>query len=135
MNTTTTSERTKPEETTQLLERYTEAWRSGDAARNMAFHTADTVFHLHDGSAPVQGADAVRTVFALVLTAYPDLHFEAVDVVVGDGHATVQSVMHATVAGRAMAVDAVDVFHLVDGHVSRKDTYLDTLTLRAAAAT
>lgn len=51
-----------------------------------------------------------------------DPRFEAVDVGIGDGHATAQSVMHATVAGRAMAVDAVDVVHELR----------DRLTARAA---
>jgi steroid delta-isomerase-like uncharacterized protein len=112
-----------------LLERYSAAWHAHDVDAIMALHTDDTIFHLHNGGAAAVGAEAVRQAFELVLALYPDLNARRVAVEIGASHAVAQSVMSATSAGRVVDVDAVDVFRIVDGLISRKDTYLDTAVL------
>jgi hypothetical protein len=111
-----------------LLRRYTDAWHRYDLDAIMSMHTDDTVFHLHDGNAADAGADAVREAFQLVLAVYPDLTATQTSVDVGDEHAVVQSIMRSSVGG-VVEAEAVDVFRFVDGLISRKDTYLDTVAL------
>jgi hypothetical protein len=126
---TTGSTVTNLESLADVLERYSAAWHSHDVDAIMALHTHDTVFHLHNGGDAAVGADAVRQAFEFVLALYPDLSARRVGVEFGTSHAVVQSVMSATSAGKVVEVDAVDVFRIVNGLVSRKDTYLDTALL------
>jgi steroid delta-isomerase-like uncharacterized protein len=115
--------------TETLLNQYSDAWHAHDVDRIMAFHTVDTVFQLHNGAPEAVGADAVREAFRFILDIYPDLSATKVRVEIGDAHAVIESVMRATNATTVIEVDAVDVFRFENGHIARKDTYLNTAGL------
>jgi len=112
--------------TDELATAYAEAWARHDLDTIVRWHTPDSVFQLHDGSPPAVGVDEVRSAFALVLAIYPDLAADEVRTHAGPDHLVVESRMRATTDGVERAVDAVDLFQLVDGLIARKDTYLDT---------
>jgi ketosteroid isomerase-like protein len=116
--------------TDELAGAYADAWARHDLDDILRWHTPDSVFQLHDGSPPAKGADAVRSAFALVLAIYPDLAADEVRTYSAPDHLIVESRMRATTDGVERAIDAVDVFLLVDGLIARKDTYLDTAAMR-----
>ena len=132
----------------QLLDRYGAAWNGHDLDAIMAEHTPDSVFHLHADGPPAAGIDAVREAFAATLAQWPDIHFAAEDVRLGDGHATLRWTVTATLAtplelpdantatpsGRQVRFDAVDVLLFEDGRIARKDTYVDSLSLQQQLA-
>lgn len=109
----------------QLAMRYSGAWASHDPDAILALHTEDTVFHIHGGEAPHEGADAVRAAIAEIFATSPDLAFAPRRAHFGDDHFVSEYVVSGTAGGNAFAVDGVDVFTLRDGRVARKDTYLD----------
>jgi steroid delta-isomerase-like uncharacterized protein len=134
--------------TTRLLERYGAAWNGHDLDAIMAEHTPDTVFHLHAGGPEAVGIEAVREAFAATLAQWPDIHFAAEDVRLGDDHATLRWNVTATLAtplelpdastatpsGHQVRFDAVDVLVFEDGRIARKDTYVDSLSLQQQLA-
>ena len=137
-----------PDELTRFLDRYGEAWNGHDLDAIMAGHTPDSVFHLHTGGPAAVGLEAVREAFAATLEQWPDIHFAAEDVRLGADHATLRWTITATLAtpleladseaatpsGRKVAFDAVDVLVFEDGKIARKDTYVDSQSLREQLA-
>jgi ketosteroid isomerase-like protein len=84
------------------------------------------VFHLHGGGEPAIGRAATRDAIPSALARWPDIRFERKRVHIGDGHFVSEYQMRATNAeGQLLVCDGVDVFAVNDGHVARKDTYLD----------
>lgn len=114
----------------ELFERYDDAWARHDLDAIVALHSDDSVFHLHAASAPAAGRAAVRATFAAVLAQYPDLRFERREVRFGEEFIVFSYVMHT----RGVRLDAIDLFVVADGLVTRKDTYLDATVLPAVEA-
>jgi steroid delta-isomerase-like uncharacterized protein len=106
---------------------YSAAWAAHDPDAIAAMHTEDSVFELHDVSAPAAGRAAVRDLIAALVTAVPDLRFEHKRAHFGDGHFVSEYVMKGTAEGKAFAIAGADVVTMRDGLVARKDTYLDWL--------
>ena len=92
-----------------------------------AIPTDDSVFHLHDVSAPASGRGAIRDLVVALLADSPDLHFEPTRVHFGTDHFVSEYVMSGTAGGKKFAIDGADVFTIHDGLVARKDSYLDWL--------
>lgn len=112
-------------EVQELAVRYGEAWARRDLNAIMALHTQDTVFQLHGDVAPAVGSAATREAFASAMEQWPDIRFERKRVHLGAEHFVSEYVMAASLSGREIVCDGVDVFSVRDGLVARKDTYLD----------
>jgi hypothetical protein len=112
-----------------ISERYFAAWEARDPDAIVALHTDDTLFWTHLGTAPVQGRDAVRAVFAEIFERFPGFSFETYRVLYGENHWVLD---WALISGdiRFDCLDIVDVSP--DGLVARKDTFIDTVQLQAA---
>lgn len=109
----------------ELAGRYGAAWAAHDLDAIMAMHTDDTVFHLHGGGEPAVGLAATRAAFAAAAAQSPDLRFEKTRVYIGADHFVSEYEMSGSSAGKSFTCDGVDVIAVVDGRISRKDTYLD----------
>lgn len=115
----------------ELLETYDGAWARHDLDAIVALHSDDSVFHLHTGGEAAVGRDAVRAAFAGVIAQYPDLRFERRSArFAGEDLIVFEYVMHT----RGARMDAIDVFVVADGLVTRKDTYVDATVLAAIEA-
>jgi steroid delta-isomerase-like uncharacterized protein len=112
----------------EFAREYSGAWAAHDPDGIAAMHTEDSVFELHEVSAPAAGRVAVRDLIAALVTAVPDLRFERKRAHFGEAHFVSEYVMKGTAEGKPFAIAGVDVFTMRDGLVARKDTYLDWLT-------
>ena len=127
----------------ELAARYGDAWNAQDVDAILSMHTQDTVFQLHTAGEPVEGAEAVRAVFAAFISQFPDITFEERALRFGEDFWVLESIMSGTLAvdlplpfgdavGRAgsrIQIDAVDVITVRDGKVATKHTYLDDMAL------
>lgn len=127
------------------MERYGQAWASGDAVRIAALHTPGSVFHLMvEGGVPVTGRAAIETHFAQILAdnpAYsstprtlrfgPDFVVIEYDFVMAPPTAFVMGQLRYEPSGRTYSVPAIDVITFRDGLVSSKVTYLDGSVIRS----
>ncbi|MEK6277900.1 MAG: SgcJ/EcaC family oxidoreductase [Actinomycetota bacterium] len=125
-----------------LAARYGEAWNSQDLEAIVDFHAEDGLFHLHAGSDPVQGREAIHASFAAVIAQWPDIHFEEQRLIAAEDGWVLQSTMSGSLAqplelegsviaqpGASIAVDALDLIEVQDGLITAKHTYLDSATL------
>jgi steroid delta-isomerase-like uncharacterized protein len=116
-----------------LIQRYTDAWGSGDPDKIVALHTDDTTFHAHVGQEPARGKAAVRQAFADLLAQFPDLAFTQVSLRTGSDFWVVGWRMSGTLGGTdsAFEVDLVDLITVEGGLVKSKDSYIDAVSLQA----
>lgn len=68
-----------------LFARYHVGWETRDPARIASLHAEDSVFHVHDGSAPVHGRDALQEHCAGLFARF-DFGFEMGSRLYGAGH-------------------------------------------------
>ena len=99
---------------------YSGAWAAHDPDSIAAMHTEDSVFELHELSAPAAGRAAVRDLIATLVTAVPDLRFEHKRAHFGDAHFVSEYVMKGTAEGKPFTIAGVDVFTMRDGLVARE---------------
>ncbi len=111
----------------ELFERYDDAWARHDLDAIVSLHSDDSVFHLHAASPPAVGREAVRAAFAALLEQYPDLRLQRRAVRFGDDFIVFEYVIRTGAA----RIDAIDLFVVADGLVTRKETYLDATVLAA----
>jgi uncharacterized protein (TIGR02246 family) len=122
------------------FDRYHAAWESLDADAIAERHTPDSVFVMHDGSAPVQGRDHLRQHFAGLFARYTGLAFDPHRVLYGDRRwvfdyamvVTAQDANGKTVTARLDMVDVVDVDAM--GLVARKEVFVDVAQMQRALA-
>jgi uncharacterized protein (TIGR02246 family) len=136
------------EDLQQLFEAYGTAWASLDPERIAAFHTEDGVFCLHGGDGEdVVGRNAIKDAFGGFIAQWPDLGFEPVRVRFGSGFAVAEWKFSGTLQGsldtpdgtaegdgKRIEWDAVDVYGFDGGLISRKDTYVDAVSVQAQLA-
>ena len=109
----------------KLSLRYAEAWAAHDLEAIMALHSADTVLHIHGGGVPATGQTATREALAAIFAQWPDVTFDRRRVHFSETHFVNEYELSGTADGERFACDGVDVICVVDGLVTRKDTYLD----------
>jgi hypothetical protein len=122
-----------------VFERYHVGWETRDPDMIASLHSADTVFWLHDGSAPVVGRDAVRRHCAGLFAAF-DFSFEMGRRLYGENHWIFEWTMILSLAephrgpftARVEMMDVVTVNPL--GEVVRKDVYMNGTQAGAAFA-
>jgi steroid delta-isomerase-like uncharacterized protein len=122
-----------PEQLTDLIERYNDAWNRQDVAAISSMHADDIVFHNHTAGERVDGAAAVRDHIAAIFARWPTLRFERRALRVGDDFAVSEWTARATHPddGRELEWDGVDVFPIApDGRIARKDVYSTSGTPR-----
>lgn len=74
-----------------------------------------------------KGRDDIMDYYRGVLTKYPEHHDEPVRALVEGGVAMVEIAYRSTYEdGRTVAFDAVDVFEVSDGEITRLATYFDS---------
>jgi ketosteroid isomerase-like protein len=113
----------------ELAMAYHGAWVELDPDAIIALHSADSVFHMHGAAQAAAGKDAVRELVISLLRLVPDLKFEPKRLHSGDDHIVFEYDMSGTFNGSPFVCDGVDVIAVADGLVTRKDTYLDYITL------
>jgi taurine dehydrogenase small subunit len=112
-----------PDETTQLIDRYNDAWNAQDIDAVASMHHPDIVFENHTAGERAEGADAVHEHIAAIFRNNPTLRFRgrsfhaAGDFAVSEWTATVEK------DGKTLEWDGVDVFPFRDGLIARKDVY------------
>ena len=121
-----------PQDLKAISERYFAAWADRDPDAIVALHTPDTRFWTHLGGEPVVGRDAVRATFAELFVQFPEFSFETYRVFYGDDHWVLD---WALISGD-IRFDCLDIVEVSpDGLVARKDTFVDTVQLKAAMGT
>jgi len=113
----------------ELAMAYHGAWVELDPDAIIALHSLDSVFHMHGAAEAVTGRDAVKELIVALLKLVPDLKFEPKRLYSGDDHIVFEYDMSGTFNGSPFICDGVDVIAVTHGLVTRKDTYLDYITL------
>jgi ketosteroid isomerase-like protein len=113
----------------ELAAAYHGAWVELDPDAIIALHSEDSVFHMHGAAQPATGRDAVKDLVVALLRLVPDLKFEPKRLYSGHDHIVFEYDMSGTFDGSSFVCDGVDVIAVADGLVTRKDTYLDFITL------
>lgn len=114
---------------TDLYDRYVAAWAARDPDAIIALHARETTFWLHHGRQAVDGAAAVREVFAELFAALPDFGFDVHRTEFGARHWVLDWTLTSAV-GRWDCLDLVTVTD--DWLVRRKDTFLDGVQFERA---
>ena len=122
-----------------LFGRYHAAWEMRDPDLIASLHSEDSVFWVHDGSAPVEGRDALRRHCAGLFAAF-DFALAMGRQLYGDDHWIFEWTMVLSLAepdgspftARVEMLDVVTVNP--QGEVARKDVYMNGKQAQAAFA-
>jgi hypothetical protein len=122
-----------------LFARYHVGWETRDPALIASLHAEDSVFHVHDGSEPVHGRDALRQ-HCVELFARFKWSFEMGRQLYGADHWVFEWTMVLALAepggapftARVECLDVVTVNRA--GEVTRKDVYMNGAQRQAAFA-
>ena len=109
--------------TTELIERYNDAWNRQDLDTIDALHHPEIVFHNHTADERAEGAEAVRAHIAEIFLNNPDMRFTTRSLRTADDFAVCEWTLNLTKDGRRLEWDGVDVFPIRDGLIARKDVY------------
>jgi hypothetical protein len=122
-----------------IFERYHVGWETRNPDLIASLHSEDTIFWLHDGSAPVKGRDALRRHCAGLFESF-DFSHEMGRLLYGESHWVLEWTMVLSLAepggspftARVEMLDVVTVTPL--GEVDRKDVYMNGKQSQAAFA-
>jgi len=123
----------------EIFARYHVGWETRDPALIASLHSEDSVFHLHDGSPPVQGRDALRQ-HCVELFARLAWSFDMGRRLYGDDHWVFEWTMVLALAepGGAAFTARVEMLDVVTlngaGEVMRKNVYMNGAQAQAAFA-
>lgn len=116
-----------PSSTLDAVTRFTDALNRHDAAVVAALLTDDTVFE-NTGPAPdgtrVEGRDAVAAHWARWMTANPDAHIGAEEIVVAGDRCTVTWTYRKVRDGQPWHLRGIDLFTVRDGRIAAKCSYV-----------
>lgn len=121
----------------QVFARYHMGWDTKNPDLIASLHSADTIFHLHDGSPPVHGREALRQSCTEMFSRF-NFAFEMVRFFHGVDHWVFEwaMVLQLTDSGGVPFKAHVEMLDLVtiDDHllVSRKDVYMNGAQAKAA---
>jgi steroid delta-isomerase-like uncharacterized protein len=120
-----------PEQLTDLIERYNDAWNRQDVEAISAMHADDIVFHNHTADECVEGAAAVAEHIAAIFRNWPGLRFTGRSLYVRDGLVVQEWTATGTHAGSGKAAtwDGMDILPTHDGRFARKDVYSDSVSV------
>jgi ketosteroid isomerase-like protein len=110
----------------QLAVAYGKAWNDADQAAILALHTEDSIFQLHDGSAPAVGIDAVRMALRDFFGQWPDVNFVRRSIFFGKANWAVEWTLTARSHGKTVSLEGVDVVTARGGRVTAKHVYYDS---------
>ena len=135
----TRSQGAQPSPLAATFARYHVGWETRDPDLIASLHSEDTVFWVHDGSAPVTGRTALRRHCAALFAAF-DFSFAAGRQLYGEDHWIFEWTMILSLAqpdgspftARVEMLDVVTVNPL--GEVARKDVYMNGKQAEAAFA-
>jgi steroid delta-isomerase-like uncharacterized protein len=128
-----------------LAGHYSAAWADHDTNAILALHSEDSVFEVHGGGLKVTGLTEIRQALDTFFATWTQARFEPRRVLFGKGHFVAEWILHATIVSPAgvagtqttaatsqdIAIEGVDIIRVLNGRVTRKDTYVDALTLQA----
>lgn len=123
----------------ELFARYHVGWETRDPALIASLHAEDSVFHVHDGSPPVHGRNALRQ-HCVELFARFAWSFEMGRRLYGADHWVFEWTMVLALAepGGSPFTARVEVLDIVTlnrtGEVARKDVYMNGVQAQAAFA-
>jgi ketosteroid isomerase-like protein len=112
-----------PEQVTELIGRYNDAWNSQDIETIDSLHHPAIVFDNHTAGERAEGSDAVREHIARIFENNPDMRFTTRSLQAGEDFAVCEWTLNVTKDGRSLEWDGVDVFPLKDELIFRKDVY------------
>jgi uncharacterized protein (TIGR02246 family) len=116
-----------------LQETYSAAWAAHDPEGIADLHTEDTRFEMHIGTPPIVGRAALRKACEEIFQLYGNFRSELHRVLYGDAHWVLEWRLHATLDGKDLSIDCVDVVVVSEeGLVARKDSYMDAGQLQSA---
>jgi hypothetical protein len=116
--------------TQSLFEVYHVGWETRNPGLIASHHSIDTVFHMHDGSAPVIGRDELHHACTIMFETYP-FTFDMGRRFFGDRHWVFEWNMVLDLVDRdgvpfTARVEMLDLVALNDaGEVARKDVYMN----------
>jgi steroid delta-isomerase-like uncharacterized protein len=116
----------------RLIERYNQAWNDQDVDAICSMHAPDFVFENHTAAERAEG-EAAREHIAQIFRNAPDLSFRGRRLYTRDGLAVSEWTATATLDGRKLEWDGVDVFPIEDGLIRRKDIYSSSHRPRPAS--
>lgn len=122
-----------------LFARYHVGWETRDPALIASLHSEDSVFHVHDGSEPAHGRDALRQHCAELFARF-DWSFEMGRRLYGADHWVFEWTMVLALSepGGVPFTARVEMLDVVTlnraGEVARKDVYMNGAQARAAFA-
>lgn len=123
----------------ELFARYHVGWETRDPALIASLHADDSVFHVHDGSEPVHGREALRRHCAELFARF-EWRFEIARRLYGPDHWVFEWTMLLALAepGGAPFTARVEMLDVVtlnrSGEVTRKDVYMNGAQRQAAFA-
>ena len=123
----------------ELFARYHVGWETRDPALIASLHADDSVFHVHDGSEPVHGRDALRQ-HCVELFARFEWSFDMGRRLYGADHWVFEWTMVLALSepGGAPFTARVEILDVVTlnraGEVTRKDVYMNGAQRQAAFA-
>jgi hypothetical protein len=128
-----------PSSLPEIFARYHVGWETRDPDLIASLHSADTVFHMHDGSDAVHGRDALRRHCAELFARFA-WTFETRRFFHGADHWVFEWTMVLSLSepdgdrftARVEMLDVITVDHA--GYVTRKDVYMNGAMAQAAFA-
>lgn len=119
--------------TSELDAFFEQGWNRHDVDRLMSFMAEECVFESASGPEACGGRHvgraAVRSAFARIFEAFPDVRFDGTRHVVAGDRAVSEWRFTGTAAdGRRVEVDGCDLFTFVGGKIARKSSFLKTRT-------
>jgi steroid delta-isomerase-like uncharacterized protein len=135
------SEKDAPQQLTERIGAYNEAWNAHDLDAILAMHAPEMVFANHTAGESASGED-VRGHIGAIFETWPDIEFSTRRLYVRDGLVVQEWTATATHAktmrrgdleaeptGKTVTWDGLDVIPFEDGLVKRKDVYSDSVSI------
>jgi len=127
-----------------LAGHYSAAWAHHDTNAILALHSEDSVFEVHGGGLKATGLTEIRTALDTFFATWTQARFEPRGVLFGKGHFVAEWTLHAAIVSptdvqgtqataatsQDIAIEGVDIIRVLNGRVTRKDTYVDALALQ-----
>lgn len=127
-----------PDANIELVHAGVDAFNANDTDSCLALMAPDLVMHLAELPEPLQGREAWRLGFALIKSAFPDLHIDVDDIVAADDRIAVRLTLHGThtgeylgfaATGRPIRYASHEFYRVADGLIAEEWICSDTATL------